>query len=97
MVLAMANPCYQSIENIRFLAFVNYKIEESIFGHFYFTLSQTIGSFCIDKNVFSIKQDRFASKKNVLTNKQLIYDSKKMFLFIYNKFLFSSQFLKIPY
>jgi len=63
VVLAMANPFYQSIENIHFLAFVNYKIKESIFGHFYFTLLLTIGSFCFDKNVFSIKQDRFASKK----------------------------------
>ena len=63
--VAMSNSRYQSIENIRFLAFVNYKIEDLIFGHFYFTLFLNNRFILLHKNVFSIKQDCFNSKKNV--------------------------------
>jgi len=35
----MSNPRYLSIENIRFLAYVNKKIEDSIFDRFFHTFA----------------------------------------------------------
>ena len=77
--LEMSNPRYLSIKNIHFLAFVNKKIKDSIFGRFFHTFANQSVRFALIKNVFSIKQNRFAWKKMFLPNKKLRYDSIKMF------------------